>query len=291
MRPDYNSKEKQEYREFVWEQVSENCPPEHSDGYHIYLPTYEDHDRDVAIKNGIVSENLVAVNDDKEIVNKLKKEGKKAIHGDIYEIIHCWPENTPIHSIILDTCSTFNKDIRRFLSTLFFNQNLNDESVIFINVQKGREKEKHITLVLGDDNHRGTWMADYYFRQMCATLKIYLNKVIQGDQKSFIKYDINLGEVCEWADEAGSVKLYSYNNNVVTMNSLLLINPNFPSPFDTDTTKDAIFQYMYDVWYQVKHKEIPPENCIDFLDVSEGKFNEIQTSINKVLDHKNLNNS
>lgn len=151
---DFKFGTKNNWRRWGWNEVSKRVK-NINDAIIIYLPGGQDLDRKVAIEHGFKSDNLIAVDNNLEVVKKLRSEGKVVIHGDLLKVLMAWPRYEPKVSVLWgDYCGGFKRSYRYFLD--FCIKESFWDCVYLFNFLRGRDAESE------------------YFREQCKFWDIKL---------------------------------------------------------------------------------------------------------------------
>jgi hypothetical protein len=135
----YNYGPKRQSRRTLWNRAKERLSVPVDKALVLYLSGRDDEDRQVALSKGFKDHNLIAVDDSREIVDSLRRDGKLAIHGDIWDVISHWGGER-IDVFYPDLCCGLERSVIAIARTLFIHRCLRNSVVIF-NLQRGREKQ------------------------------------------------------------------------------------------------------------------------------------------------------
>lgn len=105
----------------------------------VYLVGPDDLDRGSAIKRGFRDENLVAIDLDKKRVKSVRKDGNLAIADSLQRILIEWPRGWDVDVVVADFCYGMVADACRLPQVLYQSKGIQPESVIAINLQRGRD--------------------------------------------------------------------------------------------------------------------------------------------------------
>lgn len=137
----YFNEEKHKWRRKIWDSIISllSVPPCKANVF--YLAGEQDLDRPVATGKGFTHENMIAIERDSKVVEKLRSKGVTAICADLEEIIRYWtgPE---IHVVYADMCCGYTDKIDDILKALIMNPNFTN-SVLMFNLMRGRDKSKN----------------------------------------------------------------------------------------------------------------------------------------------------
>jgi hypothetical protein len=130
----YKTGRKNNWRRTCWNEIARRVP-DRKNANILILAGEQDLDRPVAISKGFSSNNIIAVDLRKEVVDKLRKEGKLAIHGSI-QAASLILEPDVIHADLV--CGLREPAFDLMMATLFFGWT-KPGTVILCNFQRGRE--------------------------------------------------------------------------------------------------------------------------------------------------------
>lgn len=146
----YQNGTKETWRGWQWNQIAKRlCGPKPlgpaaarerlRDKVAVYLVGPNDIDRDVAVRKGFRTENLIAVDVDRERVTGTREKGGLAIAGDLTHVIAAWPINRQVDAVVADFCSGFDVGFMRFAHAICMAPFLRHGAVVSINLLRGRD--------------------------------------------------------------------------------------------------------------------------------------------------------
>jgi len=130
-----------------------------------YLVGPEDKDREIAIKKGFRSENLLAIDIDDNKVASVRKAGGIAISGSLQQILLEWPCVLKLDAVIGDFCGGFNNSFKQFADCLLVSKAVKKDTIISVNLLRGREPNLKSDLEGNDSQikHRGVFALSYFY--------------------------------------------------------------------------------------------------------------------------------
>jgi len=162
---DYQFGVKNNWRRWQWNRIVErlrvlNKRPKNC--LVLYLPGEKDLDRPVALSKRFSPDNLIAVEADKTVVDKLRVRGVNCIHGDLGKVIENWPDKEPrIDVVVADYCCGITEVVATFIESFNFTPGVSDKFVVSINMLRGRDswsnflREQDTVFGKHDQKHRG----------------------------------------------------------------------------------------------------------------------------------------
>lgn len=164
---------KNNWRRWAWNRVVERLPSSVEDATVMYLAGEEDLDRKVAIERGFHSANLIAIDKEKKVVDKLRKKGCIVIHAGLREaMISLCSARRIANVLVADFCCGLTDTIEDIINLFICDAgNLfpEDGAVLVFNFMRGRDKGG-ITDVLSKTGfngtkHRGEMFIEYFVSQ------------------------------------------------------------------------------------------------------------------------------
>jgi len=134
----YKFGNKNNWRRTVWNIAAKHIPKK-KNAICLYVGDEKDLDRPVAIKKGFYSNNLILVNNDKKVVDKIRRQKKLAITGDVQDILSSWNSETKISFANLDVCCGIEKSIFIDVFNCLFLPVVARPGVVCFNLQRGRD--------------------------------------------------------------------------------------------------------------------------------------------------------
>lgn len=95
---------KNNWRARVWNRAVSRMAVPPRDAVALYLAGPDDLDRPLAVRKGFDPLNLIAVNDDQTVVDRVRANGGIAIRGDVFDVLRRWPTTTPVSFLNIDLC-------------------------------------------------------------------------------------------------------------------------------------------------------------------------------------------
>jgi len=129
----YKYKEKNIWRRKAWKNVASRVSNKRNAEV-VYLSGEEDIDRRLAVSYGFKAHNLFAVDQDLDVVKKLRREGKIALCGDIFEIADSFQSPSVIWC---DLCCGLTEKVAVGIYALTLSMPFN--TVFMFNFLRGRE--------------------------------------------------------------------------------------------------------------------------------------------------------
>ena len=114
----------------------------------LYLAGKEDIDRAGLIRKGFRSDNLIAVEKEKSVVNELKKKRKLVIHGKLEEVLFAWPDHSGFDVLIADMCSGLSPMTIDVLTGALFCGAVKNGGTVMVNVKRGQADGRNFPAVL-----------------------------------------------------------------------------------------------------------------------------------------------
>lgn len=141
---DYDFREKNRWRVRLWDEVLRRVGKRRTSELFLYLAGPEDLDREVAIRKGVPSENLIAIDRNHSTVRSIRAAGNAAICGDVIDVLTTWPKASQVCAIVLDFCQGFQKlDDLKHMANLAVVHPALKRAVLAINLQRGRDAESN----------------------------------------------------------------------------------------------------------------------------------------------------
>lgn len=102
---DYKSGQKNNWRRWAWNEISRRVS-NRRDALVIYMPGWQDLERSVAVDHGFRPDNMIAIEKNILVAQRLRKKGVITINSDLLAILAAWPEEAPPIAVIsADFCS------------------------------------------------------------------------------------------------------------------------------------------------------------------------------------------
>jgi len=146
----YQNGTKETWRGWQWNQIVKRlCGPKPlgpaatreklKDKLVVYLVGPNDVDRDVAVRKGFRSENLIAVDIDRKRVSSTRAAGGLAVAGSLTHIAAAWPTNRPVDALIADFCFGFDVEFMKFAHAICMSPMLSPHAAVSVNLLRGRD--------------------------------------------------------------------------------------------------------------------------------------------------------
>lgn len=140
---DYSGKQKKDWRGWQWNRIVEKLhllgkKPQNS--IVVYLAGITDFDRPVAMARGFRPENLIAIDRESKVVDKLRSENVLAVSSTLLDACIAWPSNRPVDVLLADFCSGFNQEASDFAGAIYMNPAFSNV-VLASNFQRGRDAQ------------------------------------------------------------------------------------------------------------------------------------------------------
>lgn len=185
MSKDYKFGQKNNWRRTVWNEISGRIKDTRT-ALVLYLAGEQDLDRKVAIEHRFLPDNLIIIERDREIVKKLRAEGKIVIGGEMEDVIFGWPMRMPEVAVLYaDYCSGLEPNLASLHDVIGEKPSFMD-SVVLVNLMRGRDSKTNalrdwqkIMLKPGYEKHRGCHFLVWNIWEMISILK-YGEKYVYG---------------------------------------------------------------------------------------------------------------
>ncbi len=168
-RESYKFGSKNNWRRRVWNEACKRLISQNkklSECKILYLPGPEDIDGKIAIEKGFKPWNLFCIERENDIINKLRYNHVNVIHGDINQVLSYWDIDDSIDFCFADFMCGIHNTSYRFLQNLLTTDALSKESVIAVNLLRGRD----IKLDGNYSIHRGdrffVLLLEYYYQKI-----------------------------------------------------------------------------------------------------------------------------
>lgn len=142
--------QKTNWRRRIWNEISERVK-DRTHARVLYLSAVADKDRACAVSKGFNPNNLIAVDIDKDVVSKIRHEGKIAVHGNLLDVISAWPASSPISVVVADMMSGFSQTVISLIVELWYSGATTEDTVVVINMLRGRDGKVGMEVI---ENHR-----------------------------------------------------------------------------------------------------------------------------------------
>jgi hypothetical protein len=239
----------------------------------VYLAGEDDLDRKELLNRKFKPDNLIAVNRSQTIVQKLRNRGVLAIQGELTQVLASWKSKPRIDVLIADFNCGLERNILRFLRTLFHYECFSETFVLAINLRRGQEKtdikldqrlDQLQIVVRNEITEPGlNFSLDLLHRGHACLLRLHRNagaaeyfskhKARQDpkkDAKDFIEWEKNQGSTrsLKWFIECTEPEFYSYKNPAKKVyDSLVLRLPSRSFPGWLGNEKDNKYMKTIDL--------------------------------------------
>lgn len=139
---DYKFGQKNNWRRWTWNQIADRLTslsktPREAIG--IYLPSRQNLDESIATSKRFNPHNLIAVEEELEVVIELRRRGVLTVHGSLFDVIRDWPwDRLPLQFIHADLCSCITDEVCEMFTTCVYGLGRDGGALLF-NLQRGRE--------------------------------------------------------------------------------------------------------------------------------------------------------
>lgn len=138
MEKDFKFGTKNNWRKQVWNEIASRTS-NRPNAIVIYMPGRQDLDRKIATQKGFKADNFIGIDNNRDIVKALRKEGKLLICGDFFRIIQSWPNENPEVSVIsADLCHGF-EPINTAIWPILLTKKSFYHAVVAMTFQRGRD--------------------------------------------------------------------------------------------------------------------------------------------------------
>lgn len=136
---EYKNGQKNNWRLHLWNRISEVVQNKR-DSLVIYLPGEKDLDSFVAQRKGFRSANLIAVENNEQVVKALRVRKRTVIHDDLLTVMLNWPAAHGVGVVLADLQHGCTKDVLAILTAWCCLEAFRN-SVLLVNMQRGRESQ------------------------------------------------------------------------------------------------------------------------------------------------------
>lgn len=137
----YDFEEKNKWRNWAWNKIRQHTGKKTKESIVLYMPSFQDLDRKVAIKKGFNEHNLIAVEKNPSVVKSLRKMGVNVIDGDLFDIIDGANGIPKINVVFADLVNGITFETLQFSITTVLTSNWVSNQFIFaINLLRGRDR-------------------------------------------------------------------------------------------------------------------------------------------------------
>lgn len=103
----------------------------------IVLLAGEDYDRQWLIRRGFLNHNIVSVDRARSAVDRVRANGGIAIHGEIQDVLRCWPSDWAVHGLLLDFNCGLDAPVHQAIEALLAPPFRS--ATVYLNLQRGRD--------------------------------------------------------------------------------------------------------------------------------------------------------
>ena len=143
---DYDIKQKNDWRGWAWNRLTERLSVPVEDARVLYLCGPDDKDREEGIKRGYSNHNLIAVDSSEANIARVRSAGGYGVSCDFNNAISSWPEDYPVHGVVADFCSGLTALSSAFLMAMcvsrgfrFLEESNEVSCSVVVNFQRGRD--------------------------------------------------------------------------------------------------------------------------------------------------------
>jgi len=187
----YKFGQKNNWRRWAWNRICERLTIPKKEAIIVYLAGMEDLDRTVAVNNGFNPNNMIAVDKNSVVIENLKAKGALYINAEITDVLQCF-RNTKIKIDILigDFCCGLTPNIEKlsmYLSTNLMGESFNDNSIILLNLLRGREESEMLKIAQYDNKgvkHRGKLFIDFFLKMHSMINNVFLFNYFKSDENA-----------------------------------------------------------------------------------------------------------
>lgn len=134
----YDFSAKRHWRRTVWNTFRDELGADRRDALVVYLAGAEDEDRQIAIEKGFRADNLVAVERDRAVAARLRRQGALTLHGDVFEHLRKFHPARAISVVHLDLCGGLTqRTVMNIISAAYSPAAAN--AMFCVNLLRGRE--------------------------------------------------------------------------------------------------------------------------------------------------------
>lgn len=151
----------------------------------VYLPGPEDKDRMRASEKGFRPENLIAVDKEKEHVDRVRSNGGIAVHGDLIKVLEAWPHDWKVNAILADFCAGLNLDAMSLPVLLDAHPALGMTTVTGVNLQRGRDPRSNFVREALDELYEDGQPPTHRGKQFVRYCGFYISSRVSDQKKGF----------------------------------------------------------------------------------------------------------
>jgi hypothetical protein len=199
MQMNYDFAQKNHWRNRVWNEIAERVTVHPRDAVVLYLAAEQDLDRAAARRRGFCEHNMIAVDWSGKTVSELRRSGKLAIKGNLYDVALNWPVDVSVDVVIADFVGgLYEKEFRGVGKMVFYPPFHN--AVFATNMLRGREntgkdeRYKYGTFISNSDEpekHRGMLLVKFL---MCAISQHWVSARKQIKQFANLDHELAVYE-------------------------------------------------------------------------------------------------
>lgn len=164
----YKFGRKNNWRRWQWNIITKtlkNLGKKPQDSICLYLRGPDDKDREVALQKGFKSNNMIAVDINKENIKAAKQNGNNAIFIGLGPLLSLWGKQPKIDIIVADFCCGMTETVKEFINDLLLCEGLTDHCILAINLLRGRDPNIKIIQEVVPIKHRGMlFMKEFVYR-------------------------------------------------------------------------------------------------------------------------------
>jgi len=136
---DYRFGNKAHWRRTVWNQIERRVSNK-KEAIVLYLAGENNYDKAEMVKRGFCPHNIIAIEKDAVVVEKLRNNKQLCVKGDVGYVLNNWPADKAVSVLFLDTCGTANKKIVISIFDALSSNPAFTETVVLLNFMRGRDK-------------------------------------------------------------------------------------------------------------------------------------------------------
>lgn len=133
----YKNGQKNHWRRTAWNMVAD-MTQNRREAIVLYLPGSTDLDAPEACRRGFRSQNLIAIERNSRVADRLRSEGRTCVVANLLEVIAAWPDHTKVAVLIADLQCGLTEEIFDLLCLWGMRPALSG-STLLLNMQRGRE--------------------------------------------------------------------------------------------------------------------------------------------------------
>lgn len=100
----YKCGPKNNWRRTIWNDILRRTDGRQEREPILYLAGPQDLDRAIAIKKGVPTQNMIAIDLSASNVANVRQQKAPSLRGDIFDVLESWPTSRPVCAVLLDFC-------------------------------------------------------------------------------------------------------------------------------------------------------------------------------------------